>query len=77
MSNNNVKIPLNKLSCVKCAHLDVCVIFRTFAQGHKQVFPEETEPAFQTEDLANICKQFCSRTLLQLGTTNEDAEGPT
>jgi hypothetical protein len=63
-----------QFSCTKCGHLPVCIIFRTFTQGHKQVFPEGTDAAFQPEDLANICCQFYSKTIMNLSTNNEEDE---
>jgi len=58
-------IPQIRKSCLKCAHIRVCAIFRAIDPLLNQSFTDATKP-FQTEDLANICKAFAPSILLSL-----------
>jgi len=52
-----------KLSCSKCAHVRVCTVYRALADLLKR-WTSETTP-FEAEQLATICKEFVSNSLVQ------------
>ena len=54
---------LIKLSCTDCAHVRVCTVYRALADLLKRWTPE-TLP-FEAENLAIICKEFISDSLVQ------------
>ncbi len=58
-------IPQIRKSCLKCAHIRVCAIFRAIDPLLNQSFTEATRP-FRTEELSNICHAFAPSILLSL-----------
>ncbi len=44
-------------TCLKCAHHDVCTIYRFASRFAGEEFPKEDQP-FKPEDMARICKLY-------------------
>lgn len=58
LSQNNYFIK----KCIRCAHLRVCTLFRAIAPLLEQWSEEKP---FEAEDLAQICRYFISKSVIE------------
>jgi len=54
-------------TCLKCAHLNVCAVYRAIAPLIKSF---EEKPPFKPEDLAVICKEYLASYRIQADNLN-------
>ena len=64
VTNTEAKRILREASCLKCAHMPICIVFRGAQQIVAQ-FPEDPEQEgarftapFRADDVAKICAYF-------------------
>lgn len=62
-----------QLGCNSCTHIETCIVNKAFTNILKQHYTPETTP-IQPENLANICKLYLSRTIIEtfIQTTEEN-----